>query len=182
MAWSGTLAGLGIAAATLIATVGKQPVSNPGFVLSLVVAAVASVIFVMTGLPDLFTWSASVVRDTRQAVQRSDKLITDRWFYTSDGAKAPAATSAVEIVLPGTGYRKQADERAPWARFVVLIGCSEISPGAGGSQLWSQLQRFLQQPTVNSLVGSLPRRDGCRLDKVGHQQPRCDRCRLDSRR
>jgi len=159
MAWSGTLAGLGIAVAALIAAVGKQPISDPGFILSLVVAAVAAVIFVVTGLPDFFAWSASVVRQTQQALQRSDRLITDRWFYTSDGAKAPAAMSAMEIVLPGTGYRKPVGERAPWVRFIVLIGCSEISPAAGGSQLWSKLQRFLQKPPVNSLVNSLRRGD-----------------------
>jgi len=55
MSWSGALAGLGVAAAALIATVGKKPVSNSWFILSLVAAAAATVIFVFAGLPDLFS-------------------------------------------------------------------------------------------------------------------------------
>jgi hypothetical protein len=56
MAWTGTLAGLGIAAATLIATVGKKPISNLWFIVSLVVAALAALMFVFAGLPDLVEW------------------------------------------------------------------------------------------------------------------------------
>lgn len=154
-AWSGTLAGLGVAASTVITTVGKQPTSDPWFILFVVVAVIAALIFVVTGLPDVFTWSASVLSDTRQLLRRGNRPITDCWSYTSDGAKAPAAMSAMEIVLPGTGYRKQGDQRPAWIRFVVLIGCSEITPEAGGAQLWVQFQRFLQQPPVTSLISSL---------------------------
>jgi hypothetical protein len=157
MAWSGTLAGLGVAAATLIATVGKQPAADPWFMGFLVVATLAGVIFVGAGLPDVYTWSASVLGGRREALRRGDRLVTDCWSYTSDGARAPVAMSATEIVLPGTGYRRQGDQRPAWVRFVVLIGCSPISPDAGGAQLWDRFQRFLDQPPVTSLVSSLSR-------------------------
>jgi len=89
------------------------------------------------------------------ASPRSEPLITNRWDYTSDGQQAAAAMSAMEIVLPGTGYSLQPGERPAWVRFVVLVGCSEISPDASGPLLWSQFQGFLKQPPVTSLVNSL---------------------------
>jgi len=53
-------------------------------------------------------------------------LVTGRWNYASDGVKAPAARSAMDIVLPGIGYRVQVGERLVWVRFVVLVGCSKM--------------------------------------------------------
>jgi Domain of unknown function (DUF4268) len=85
----------------------------------------------------------------------AEQLITARWTYTSNGANAPAAMSAMEIVLPGTGYRLQPGERPAWARFGALVGCSEVSPDNGGARLWSQFQRFLKKQPVTSLVNSL---------------------------
>jgi hypothetical protein len=87
--------------------------------------------------------------------RRAEQLITDRWNYTSNGANAPAAMSAMEIVMAGTGHRAQPGERLAWVRFVTLVGCSEISPDNGGPRLWSQFQQFLKQQPVSSLVNGL---------------------------
>ena len=105
----------------------------------------------MTNLERLRAALDPYARTSRTAEQ----LITDRWNYTSDGANAPAAMSAMEIVLPGTGYRSQPGERLAWVRFAALVGCSEISPDNGGARLWPQFQRFLKEQPVTSLVNSL---------------------------
>ena len=71
LAFTGSLAGLGFAAATLIATVGKQPLSNPWFILSTVVGVASAVTFAAAGLSALPGWVRPMV--TRQDEQR-DRL------------------------------------------------------------------------------------------------------------
>jgi hypothetical protein len=156
--WSGTLAGLGVAGATLIATVGKKPVSNPWFIAFVVVAAIGFILFVLAGLPDLAGWIAGGARGLRQIRRRPPRLITETWRYTADGARAPAANSATELLLPGTGYRMQPGERRAWVRFVVLVPCSHADPTADAQLYWPDFQQFLlkKQP-VTSLVNSFTR-------------------------
>lgn len=150
--WSGTLAGLGIGAATLIATVGKKPLSNPWFIVSVVVAIVATAIFLFAGLPDLFSWMTSALHGARIATRRPQRLVADRWQYTAEGMNAAVHMSAFEQRMPGTSYMKQPGERLPWVRYVVLVGCSKISSEADGRQLWSHFESLLNQPRVTSLV------------------------------
>jgi outer membrane protein assembly factor BamB len=153
--WSGTLAGLGYAAATLIATVGEKPFSNAWFIFSLIEAIVATGIFFIIGLPDFLAWSGGVIHDLRNKLRSDDRLIVDRWNYTPDGTQASAVTPTMEIVLPGTGHGRWAEARPAWVRFAILVGCSGNSSDVGGRELWSQFQLFLQQEEVHSLVRKL---------------------------
>ncbi len=155
IAWSGSVAGVALAAATLIATVGKKPLSDPWFIALAAVAAAASLILLAAGLPDLAAWLSGWPAAARRASRRPVRLVTSRWHYTSDGARAPAAMTATEIVLPGTGYMRQPGERPPWARFVVLLACSPISPDADTAQLRSRFLTFLGEPAAAGLVAAL---------------------------
>src|SRR5258708_26831824 len=155
VAGSGTMAGLGIAAATLIETVGKKRVSNPWFIAGVVVAVVSTAIFVFAGLPDLFSWVRSGLHGARSAARRPQKLITDRWQYTSEGMTAPASMSAFEQSMPGTSYMKQPGDRLPWVRFVVQVACDKTSSDADGRQLWSRFEAFLSQAPFTSLIEAM---------------------------
>ncbi len=56
MTVTGTLAGLGFAAASLITTLGKQPVSNQWFVLSVASAIICTLAFIAAALTAVPGW------------------------------------------------------------------------------------------------------------------------------
>jgi hypothetical protein len=138
--FTGVLAGLGIGAAALIATVGKQPVSNPLFIFFVVVAAASGVVFVATGLAPIAGW----IRRKLATRSKPKPLILDRWLYTTDGAKVSALTVAMEIRLPGTGTKSK-DDLPPWVRYVVTMACSETDHHDDPDSDYSRFESFLLQ-------------------------------------
>jgi hypothetical protein len=157
---------LGIVAATAVAFIisiasGRRtsPWHDGWFIFWVVLLVTVAVLAVAAAVPDFAEWLSGELRSVhRRRPPRDQHPVTDRWQYVSDGARAPSAMNATEIVLPGTGYRQQPGDRLPWVRIVVLIPCSQIGSDADAALLWSQFQKFLlkQQP-VTSLVNSLTR-------------------------
>jgi hypothetical protein len=162
--FTGVLAGLAIGAATLIATVGKQPVSNPWFIFFVVVAAASGVVFVAAGLAPVAGW----VRRKLIARRKHKPLILDRWLYTTDGTKVPALAVAMEIRLPGTGTnglpgtgRKPKDDLPPWVRYVVTMPCSEADHHDDPDSDYSRFESFLlQDDLVKKMVEVLTYMEG----------------------
>jgi len=150
MAFTGTLATLGLAAAALIAAVGKQPVSSPWFILSTVVGVASAVAFAAAGLSALPGW----VRPMLDPLRPPARLVVDRWLYTTEGFKAPAVTVAMEIGLPGTSTRLPG-ERPPWVRFVVTMACSEISADDDPEMHYEILEGLITNPLVHSMIREL---------------------------
>jgi hypothetical protein len=170
--FTGVLAGLAIGAATLIATVGKQPVSNPWFIFFVVVAAASGVVFVAAGLAPVAGW----VRRKLIARRKHKPLILDRWLYTTDGTKVPALAVAMEIRLPGTGTnglpgtgRKPKDDLPPWVRYVVTMPCSEADHHDDPDSDYSRFESFLlQDDLVKKMVEVLTYMEGG--PTIGHGQ------------
>lgn len=71
VAFCSAVTALGVAAATLIATVGKTPTSSPWFILSLAVAAAAAFFLVSAGFPDMLRWLGSVIGGARRSGRRA---------------------------------------------------------------------------------------------------------------
>lgn len=150
MAFTGTLAGIGIAVAALVATSGNKPVSNPWFILGVVVGVASTTIFVFAGVSALPGW----VRPLLEARRRPDPLIVNRWRYTTEGLRVPAVTVAMEVSLPGTSAM-QKDDRPPWVRFVVTMACSEIDVDDDPDLHYLNFEWLLEKPLVRSLVREL---------------------------
>lgn len=130
MTFTGTLAGIGIAAASLIAFVSKSPlVSDTFFILSIAVTVFSATVFIMAGFSALPSW----VRPNLEAWRRPPPvgpLIDNRWRYTTDGLQAQPVTVAMEIAIPGTSPLKLPEfgvDGQPWVRCVAAVACSPIS-------------------------------------------------------
>jgi hypothetical protein len=72
----GVLATIGWAAVAALITLSKYPVSNPWFILSLIVAVAATVLFVLAGGPDLLRWLGLETRRLWRATH--GRLMTSR--------------------------------------------------------------------------------------------------------
>jgi hypothetical protein len=155
VAWSGSVAGVALAAAALIAALQKRPFADPLLIPVIVVGAVASLILIIAGVPDLASWIGGGLRLTAGPARRPPRLETGRWAYTPDGAAAPAATTALETVLPATGYMRQAEDRPPWVRYAILLACSPVSPDFDAREARSRFMAFLEEPPVASLISDL---------------------------
>lgn len=157
--FTGVLSGLGIAAATLIATVGKQPLSNPWFILFTVVAAASGLVFILAGLAPLLGWVRLVLKTHR----KPKPLILDRWQYTSDGSEAAASAAAMEVSLPGTSGTKPSlkDGPPPWVRFAVTMACSEVDPHHDPDSDYRRFESFLlEDDLVAKMIGLLTGQTG----------------------
>jgi hypothetical protein len=154
MTSSGTLAGLGYAAAALIATVGKQPLSNPWFILSAVVGVVCTVGFIAAAFTAVPGW----VRPILEGRRKPAPLYTRSWLYTTD-SRFPALRTALEIGLPGTiASRKLQEEQLPWVRVVVMMGCSERNQDDDPELAYLNFEATLEAALANSMITKLTSR------------------------
>jgi hypothetical protein len=155
--FTGTLAGIAIAAAALIAAVSKSPLSDPLFILTVVVAVLAAGAFAMAGFSAGLSW----VRRTLEAHRRplSRPLIDNRWLYTTDGIQVQPLTVAMEVGLPGTAT-KMKDDEPPWVRFVATVACSQISADDDPDDHYIGFESLIDTALVRSLIGSLTRYQG----------------------
>lgn len=162
---AGLLIAVAAVAAALAPVVGGH---HPVWLIAFVVTAVAAAgLAVMAEVPDITALLDSTFRRPRSLRSRANTfpaetslqvpVITGTWKYTSDGNEANAAMRAGELVMPGTGYRLQPEDRLPWIRFVVLIACSQMGADVEAVQLWPIIERFLKNQPVISLVNSLTR-------------------------
>jgi hypothetical protein len=81
----GVLAGIGWAAVAALAAVSKQPMSNPWFILSLIVAVAATVFYLLAGAPDLLRWLRQGMRGLWSAVRRRPLSASDVDFLICAG-------------------------------------------------------------------------------------------------
>jgi hypothetical protein len=100
VAWSGAVTAAAIAAATLFASSQKHPFGNPWVILFVVVGAIAFVMLIVAGVPDVAAWIADEFRAVFQR-ERPPELELTRWSYTSDPVNLPAATLLDEPPLSG---------------------------------------------------------------------------------
>lgn len=80
--------------------------------------------------------------------------VTDRWCYTSDGAKVPALMTLGNTVMSHSGYGGQQDTR-PSVKIAMVLGCQQIDLSTSGSALRAKFVAFLNSPAVLEAVGSL---------------------------
>jgi hypothetical protein len=153
MTFTGTLAGIGIAAASLIAAVSKSPLSDPWFILSVVVAAFGAGAFVMAGFSALPSWVRPTL-EARRPPPSPESLIDNRWLYTTDGVQVQPLTVAMEVGLPGTGAKLK-DDQPPWVRFVATVACSPISADDDPDVHYLCFESLIETALVRSLIESL---------------------------
>ena len=153
MASSGTLAGLAIAAASLIGELDKEPHSNPLFLPSIIVAVVAFVVFMLAWLSGLADWAAGPL----QKLRWPQRLVTSRWRYTTDGGLPVLrlVSQAVNVNLPGSNFMQSQENRPPWVRFVVMTACTAVHPDVDEDELRQRFEEFLGSSPVMALVRSL---------------------------
>ncbi len=147
MGFAGILAGIGIASAALLATVGKQELSSPLFIASVVVAVLSTGAFTLAGFSAVPSW----VRPTLEGRRRPAPLIVYRWRYTTGSMEFLAVTVAMEIGLPGTSTKLPSD-RPPWFRVVVTMACSEISLHDDPDLHYRCLESLLMKPLFKSVI------------------------------
>jgi hypothetical protein len=126
VAWSSAVTAAAIAAATLFASSQRNPFADPWVILFVVIGAIAFLILVIAGIPDVAAWIA----DGFRAVFRRDRppeLELTRWSYTSDPVNLPAAYTALEVAVPGSSHMRQPEDPRPWVRYAILIGCGAAS-------------------------------------------------------
>ncbi len=75
------------------------------------------------------------------------------WQYFSDGGRASAAMSAMDVPLPRTSYMAQAQDRPPWVRYVILVPCGPLPAHADLRDLRTRFMAFLQDQTAALLGG-----------------------------
>lgn len=148
------------------------------FAAFVVIAVVAAALAVMLAIPDVRALvegrphSRWPLRGKRLPVSPPPPVVPGTWQYTSDGNQANTAMRAGELVMPGTGYRLQPDDRAPWIRFVVLIACSPAGAGAEAAQIWADLPE-IPEKSARLLPRQQPdtSRPRCLVDTMGQSQP-----------
>jgi hypothetical protein len=162
VAWSGAVCGVCIGGASLIAALEKAPSSNPWFGPIIGLAVVSFLILIVSGVPDLYALVLDGARSLNRVRHRqlSRTAILDRWQYTTDGARAPALVTAMEMNLPGTGYSGSLAARQPWVRFAILIACSPVSDDVDAKALRSRFTTFLGSPPISQLVSAVTIVDG----------------------
>jgi hypothetical protein len=144
-----------LAAATLIATVQKNPFADPLMILLTLIGSAALVISLIAGIPDLASWIAGGFRTAIRPARRPPRLETGRWAYTSDAVNAIAAANALEVPLPGTGYMRPAEDRPPWIRYAILVSCSPAGTGVDARQARARFMALLSEPPMADLVSAL---------------------------
>jgi len=138
MTFTGVLAGLGIAAATLVATVGKQPLSNPWFILFTVVAAASGLVFVLAGLAPLpgwiaWAWRARTSRagpavagpDLDRVADRLAEAVNKQWKPAA--GKLMAAPIQVTWGRPSRPLAVRVDAAVGSRRFARLPGLTPVT-------------------------------------------------------
>jgi hypothetical protein len=146
--------GAAIAAAALFASSRNHPFSDPWVIVFAVTGAVAFLILVLAGIPDVAAWLADGFRPVLRR-DRPPELVMTRWSYTSDPVNLPAAYTALEVSVPGASYMRQSEDPPPWVRYAILLGC-----GAAGTDFDARAARdrflaFLDEPPVSGLVTAL---------------------------
>ncbi|MGD0555416.1 MAG: hypothetical protein ABSA93_10605 [Streptosporangiaceae bacterium] len=158
IAWSGSVAGIAFAAAALIAVLQKQPFADPILWPVIGLGVAAAVLTVIAGVPDLVAWTGGGVRAVTCRARRPRHLETGRWVYTTVGTAVPvAASTALEVALPGTRYMQQAEARPPRTRYAILLGCSQVGPEFDAREARSRFLAFLAEPLIATLVSTLTR-------------------------
>ena len=152
--WSGAVSAVAIAAATLFATAQKDPFGNPLVITFAVIAAIGFLMLVAAGIPDVGAWAVGGLRVVLPQ-DRPTKVDLDCWSYATDGMSRQAAFTALEVTLPGVGYMKQPEDRPPWIRYAVLLGCSSISTDFDARQARARFLAFLSAPPVSGLISDL---------------------------
>lgn len=152
MTVTGTLAGLGYAAASLITTLGKQSVSNPWFVLSVAAAIISTLAFIAASLTAVPGW----VRPAMERRHKAAPLVVNRWLYTTDGSKTPATRIAMDISLRGTAASgKLQDGQPPWIRVTITMACSEIDTDADPELTYLNFRATLEEPLASRMISDL---------------------------
>ena len=142
-----------IAAAALFATQEKYPFSNPWVILFVVIGAVAFLLLVVAGIPDVAAWVADGFRAVFQR-ERPPELELTRWSYTSDGMRSPAAYTALEVTVPGSSFMGQPEDLS-WIRYAILVGCGPTGPDFDARAARTRFLAFLDEPPVSDLATAL---------------------------
>lgn len=153
MTFTGTLAGLGIAVATLLATVWNQAVSSPAFIACAVIGLLSAGAFTLAGLSAVPSWVRPIL-EAHRPPPGLPQVIDNRWLYSTDQARSQAVRNAMEIALPGTGTKLKEDQ-PPWVRFVATVACSPITVEADPDLHYMCFEDLLDGPIVRSLIDSL---------------------------
>jgi len=156
VAWSGAVTAAAIATATLFASSQKHPFGDPWVILFVVIGAIAFLILVVAGIPDVAAWIA----DGFRAVFRRDRppeLELTRWSYTSDPVNLPTAYTALEVAAPGSSYMRKPEDPPPWVRYAVLLGCGTASTDFDVRAARDRFLALLDEPPVSGLVSALTR-------------------------
>ena len=133
LAFTGPLAGLGFAAATLIATVGKQPVSNPWFILSTVVGVAGAVTFAAAGLSALPGWVRPMLDPLRPHARLRVAEADPRRLGVHAAISVPGVPDEVppeyvprDVDADEFGVRARVAAAAQRGGFVLLVGGSSV--------------------------------------------------------
>ena len=95
-------------------------------ILFVVIGAVAFLLLVIAGIPDVAARGADGFRAVFRR-ERPPELEVTRWSYTSDGRRSPSAYTALEVTIPGSNFMHQPEDPS-WIRYATLVGCSLTGP------------------------------------------------------
>jgi hypothetical protein len=154
VAWSGAVAGAAIAAAALFAGSLKHPFATPWLVSLVVIGAVAFLILVAAGIPDVTAW----ITDGFELVlhrERHPELEMTRWCYTSEGMSVPGGFAALEVAVPGSNDMVWSENPRPVIRYAILLGCGSIGTEFDVRGARDRFLRFLAEPPVLDLINAL---------------------------
>lgn len=163
--WSGAVTAAAIAVATLFASSQKHSFGDPWVILFVVVGAIAFLILVVAGIPDVAAWIADGSRTVFRR-DRAPELELTRWAYTADPVKLPAAYTAFEVAVPGSSYIREREEPPSWIRYAILLSCGTTSTDFDARAARDRFLALLDEPPVSGLVSALTgARDGTAWSK-----------------
>lgn len=154
VAWSGAVTAAAIAAATLFATSQRSPFASPWVIVFVVIGAIAFLILVIAGIPDVAAWGADGFRAVFRRA-RPPELELTRWGYTSDPVNMPAAYTALEVAVPGSSQMRQLEDPRPWVRYAILIGCGAVGADLDIRGARDRFLALLGEPPLSGLVSAL---------------------------
>jgi hypothetical protein len=156
VAWSGSVAAVALAAAALIAAVQAKPFTNPLLWVFIGIGAAAALLLFAAGLPDVAAWLGGGKQALVRRGPARSRARLGRWAYTSDAARAlTAASNALDVTLPATGYMCQDQDRPGWARFVLLLPSHASGPSPPAPWTRSQFILLLAEPAVAAWAADL---------------------------
>jgi hypothetical protein len=112
---------------------------------------------IVAGPPDYFiTEPTEPTPNTEVADTAPGPVITDRWRYTSDGAKVPSLMGMTHTTMSHPGYRgRQTQDEPPSVKVGILVACQPIDPASGGTETRAKFAEFLGSAAVRQLIGVL---------------------------